>query len=128
MTQTFIQLSHYPQMMKRIPRAAAYHLVPLHKDPVEDDFLFEILSSTTTACQYLPMLKGMLRHSDIIKDQVRTRIITPCVNKKITKLYPQIHLALKANFPQTPWWYLMPAKEQTVRHQQMPLHLTKSPN
>lgn len=62
---------------------ANFHKVPLHTEAIEDGFLFETLLSTQLSTQYLPMLKGMLRHTTIIfTDPVSARIITSRVDKK----------------------------------------------
>ncbi|KAJ1169217.1 hypothetical protein NDU88_001123 [Pleurodeles waltl] len=66
-----------------VARAAQFHNVSLHSEQVEDDFLFNTLSSTHSSYQSLPMLPGMLRHAkDIFKDPVKSRAITPRVEKK----------------------------------------------
>ncbi|KAJ1144762.1 hypothetical protein NDU88_011059 [Pleurodeles waltl] len=66
-----------------IARAASFHNVTLHSEPIEDDFLFNTLSSTHSQYQRLPMLPGMLKHSkQIFQDPVKGRAITPRVEKK----------------------------------------------
>ncbi|KAJ1136534.1 hypothetical protein NDU88_002949 [Pleurodeles waltl] len=66
-----------------VARAAEFHNVSLHSEPVEDDFLFNTLSSTHSTYQSLPMLPGMLRHAkQIFKEPVKSRAITPSVEKK----------------------------------------------
>ncbi|KAJ1194439.1 hypothetical protein NDU88_003728 [Pleurodeles waltl] len=66
-----------------VARAAEFHNVSLHSEPVEDDFLFNTLSSTHSTYQSLPMLPGMLRHAkQIFKDPVKSRAITPRVEKE----------------------------------------------
>ncbi|KAJ1094242.1 hypothetical protein NDU88_007320 [Pleurodeles waltl] len=66
-----------------VSRAAAFHNVTLHSEPIEDDFLFNTLSSTHSQYQSLPMLPGMLKHSkQIFQDPVKGRAITPRVDKK----------------------------------------------
>ncbi|KAJ1087474.1 hypothetical protein NDU88_000645 [Pleurodeles waltl] len=66
-----------------VARAAEFHNVSLHSEPVEDDFLFNTLSSTHSSYQSLPMLPGMLRHAkEIFKEPVKSRAITPRVEKK----------------------------------------------
>lgn len=64
-------------------RTANYHGVQLHKESLEEDFLFETLGSTQRSSHTLPMLMGMIRHvDDIFSDPVRARILTPRVDKK----------------------------------------------
>ncbi|KAJ1208071.1 hypothetical protein NDU88_003461 [Pleurodeles waltl] len=66
-----------------VARAALFHNVELHSEQVEDDFLFNTLSSTHSSYQSLPMLPGMLRHAkDIFKEPVKSRAVTPRVDKK----------------------------------------------
>ncbi|KAJ1157443.1 hypothetical protein NDU88_010155 [Pleurodeles waltl] len=66
-----------------VARATEFHNVTLHSEPIEDDFLFNTLSSTHSQYQSLPMLPGMLRHSkQIFQDPVKGRAITPRVEKK----------------------------------------------
>ncbi|KAJ1185206.1 hypothetical protein NDU88_002000 [Pleurodeles waltl] len=66
-----------------VARAAQFHNVNLHSEQVEDDFLFNTLSSTHSSYQSLPMLPGMLRHAkEIFKEPVKSRAITPRVEKK----------------------------------------------
>ncbi|KAJ1186747.1 hypothetical protein NDU88_003528 [Pleurodeles waltl] len=66
-----------------VARAAEFHNVSLHSEPIEDDFLFNTLSSTHSQYQSLPMLPGMLRHSkQIFQEPVKGRAITPRVEKK----------------------------------------------
>ncbi|KAJ1170443.1 hypothetical protein NDU88_002320 [Pleurodeles waltl] len=55
----------------------------MHTEPLEDDFLFNILSSTHTTYQSLPTLPGMLKHAhQIFQEPVKARVITPRVEKK----------------------------------------------
>lgn len=54
-------------------RAAQYHGMELHSEPLEQDFLFETLSSSHRATHTLPMLKGMLKHTGHFQ--------TPCQSK-----------------------------------------------
>ncbi|XP_069063197.1 uncharacterized protein [Pleurodeles waltl] len=66
-----------------VARAAEFHNVSLHSEPIEDDFLFNTLSSTHSHYQSLPMLPGMLRHAkQTFKEPVKSRAITPRVEKK----------------------------------------------
>ncbi|KAJ1103996.1 hypothetical protein NDU88_001412 [Pleurodeles waltl] len=66
-----------------VSRAAAFHNVSLHAEPIEDDFLFNTLSSTHSHYQSLPMLPGMLKHSkQVFEEPVKGRAITPRVEKK----------------------------------------------
>ncbi|KAJ1093052.1 hypothetical protein NDU88_006161 [Pleurodeles waltl] len=66
-----------------VSRAAAFHNVSLHSEPIEDDFLFNTLSSTHSQYQSLPMLPGMLKHSkQVFEEPVKGRAITPRVDKK----------------------------------------------
>ncbi|KAJ1161729.1 hypothetical protein NDU88_002210 [Pleurodeles waltl] len=66
-----------------VSRAAAFHNVSLHAEPIEDDFLFNTLSSTHSQYQSLPMLPGMLKHSkQVFQEPVKGRTITPRVEKK----------------------------------------------
>lgn len=68
-----------------IGRAATFHKVQLHNEPLEEDFLFEMLSSTQRSAQYPPMVKGMLHHAtNIFNDPVRSRAIVPRVDKQYT--------------------------------------------
>ncbi|KAJ1124101.1 hypothetical protein NDU88_002563 [Pleurodeles waltl] len=66
-----------------VSRAAAFHNVTLHAETIEDDFLFNTLSSTHSQYQSLPMLPGMLKHSkQVFQEPVKGRAITPRVEKK----------------------------------------------
>ncbi|KAJ1157445.1 hypothetical protein NDU88_010157 [Pleurodeles waltl] len=66
-----------------VSRAAAFHNVALHVEPIEDDFLFNTLSSTHSQYQSLPMLPGMLKHANqVFQEPVKGRAITPWVEKK----------------------------------------------
>ncbi|KAJ1105605.1 hypothetical protein NDU88_003010 [Pleurodeles waltl] len=46
-----------------LARAATFHNVTMHSEPVEDYFLFNTLASTHASYQSLPMLPGMLKHA-----------------------------------------------------------------
>ncbi|KAJ1081017.1 hypothetical protein NDU88_001204 [Pleurodeles waltl] len=66
-----------------VATADEFHNVSLHSEPIEDDFLFNTLSSTHSHYPSLPMLPGMLRHAkQIFKEPVESRAITPRVEKK----------------------------------------------
>ncbi|KAJ1196529.1 hypothetical protein NDU88_000399 [Pleurodeles waltl] len=66
-----------------VSRAAAFHNVTLHAEPIEDDFLFNTLSSTHSQYQSLPKLPGMLKHSkQAFQEPVKGKAITPRVEKK----------------------------------------------
>ncbi|KAJ1173375.1 hypothetical protein NDU88_005211 [Pleurodeles waltl] len=69
--------------MHVVSRAATFHNVALHSEPIEDNFLFNTLSSTHNQYQSLPMLPGMLIHAkQVFQDPVKGRAITPRVEKK----------------------------------------------
>ncbi|KAJ1176562.1 hypothetical protein NDU88_001836 [Pleurodeles waltl] len=64
--------------MQVVARAATFHNVALHAEPIEDDFLFNTLSSTHSQYQSLPMLPGMLKHAkQVFQDPVKGKAITP---------------------------------------------------
>lgn len=66
-----------------INRAAKYHGVELHTEPLEENFWLETLTHSQRSTHTLPMLKGMLKHAvEVFKDPVRERILTPRVDKK----------------------------------------------
>ncbi|KAJ1080726.1 hypothetical protein NDU88_000920 [Pleurodeles waltl] len=66
-----------------VSRAAAFHNDTLHAEPIEDDFLFNTLSSTHSQYQSLPMLPGMLKHAkQAFQEHMKGRAITPRVEKK----------------------------------------------
>ncbi|KAJ1091581.1 hypothetical protein NDU88_004700 [Pleurodeles waltl] len=66
-----------------LSRAATFHNVAMHSEPIEDDFLFNTLASTHTSYQSLPMLPGMLKHAkQVFQEPVKGRAITPRVEKK----------------------------------------------
>lgn len=68
----------YIGYVQLINRAAEYHGEELHKEPLEEDFLFETLTHSQRSTHTLPMLKSMLKHTDeVFKDPVRGRILTP---------------------------------------------------
>lgn len=65
-----------------IHRAAQYHSVDLHTDPIED-FLMDTFAPSHRSTSILPMLKGVVRHApEIFKDPVRARVINSRVEKK----------------------------------------------
>ncbi|KAJ1083632.1 hypothetical protein NDU88_003789 [Pleurodeles waltl] len=66
-----------------LARAATFHSVTMHSEPVEDDFLFNTLASTHASYQSLPTLPGMLKHAQqVFQEPVKGRAITPRVEKK----------------------------------------------
>lgn len=80
MIHIYIQLVH---LLLKVPLAfirllLGRHLfsVELHKELLEQDFLFDIFHSDT---QYLPMLPGMRHAKDLFKEPVQ--VLTPRVDK-----------------------------------------------
>ncbi|XP_078533227.1 uncharacterized protein LOC144819101 [Lissotriton helveticus] len=68
---------------KLIHRAAQYHGVDIHTDPVGEDFLMDTFDNAQRSTSILPMLKGVIKQaSEVFKDPVRTRIINPRIEKK----------------------------------------------
>ncbi|KAJ1141146.1 hypothetical protein NDU88_007481 [Pleurodeles waltl] len=66
-----------------LARAARFHNLTMHSEPVEDDFLFNTLASTHASYQSLPMLLGMLKHAQqVFQEPVKGRAITQRVEKK----------------------------------------------
>ncbi|XP_078535634.1 uncharacterized protein LOC144822021 [Lissotriton helveticus] len=66
-----------------IHRAAQYHGVNIHTDPVEEDFLMDTFDNAQRSSSILPMLKGVIKHAlEVFKDPVRTRVIHPRIEKK----------------------------------------------
>ncbi|XP_078520391.1 uncharacterized protein LOC144785278 [Lissotriton helveticus] len=66
-----------------IDRAAQFHNVDMHNDPVEENFLFDTFPTSEKSVRTLPMVKGVLKHApDIFKDTARARVINPRIEKK----------------------------------------------
>ncbi|XP_078529587.1 uncharacterized protein LOC144807809 [Lissotriton helveticus] len=66
-----------------VDRAAKYHGVDMHTDPIEEDILFDTFPTSEKSVSTLPMLKGVLKHApDIFKDLARARVLNPRIVKK----------------------------------------------
>ncbi|XP_078526618.1 uncharacterized protein LOC144799223 [Lissotriton helveticus] len=66
-----------------IHRAAQYHWVDLHIDPVDEDFIMDTFDNAQRSSSILAMLKGVIRHApEVFKDPVRTLVINPRIEKK----------------------------------------------
>ncbi|XP_078496692.1 uncharacterized protein LOC144752701 [Lissotriton helveticus] len=82
-----------------IHRAATFHGVDLHTDPIEEDFLTDTLLTSHKTTTTLPILNGVLRHApEIFKDPVRARVINPRLEKKY-KAAPSDPAYIKGQLP-----------------------------
>lgn len=64
-------------------RAAQFHGVDMHTDPVDEDFLMDTITPAQRTTVTLPMLKGVIKHApEVFKDPVRARVINPRIEKR----------------------------------------------
>lgn len=111
-----------------IHRAAQYHGVDLHTDPIDDNFLMDTFAPSQKPTSILPMLKGVTKHApEILKEPVGARVVNPRLEKKSkpapsNPVYIKGHLLLDSLVVSNAW------KRATHRHQGMPHPLIKNQN
>ncbi|XP_078502523.1 uncharacterized protein LOC144757755 [Lissotriton helveticus] len=82
-----------------INRAAKYHKLDMHTEPQIEDFLLETLPGAQRTSGTLPMLKGLLTHTEeIFENPVRARVLNPRIDKKY-KAAPKDPIFIRGHVP-----------------------------